>query len=317
MSSAVASPSCLVTRECMEYNGKIIDLRSPSEKLFQGLRLSETERSPEISVDEFRSLVGKKGPEFFVPLNVNSSDLMILASALSLGTIVFANDREIMDFVQEHQTGTTAQIATVGNLLGREALLPIAAGAYFVGAVMKNGKLKKIGLFAVASGLATQIVTEAFKNTFGRTRPNASDSPYDFFNGNKSFFSGHSSAAFSMATVIAEVYKDKPLVPYLAYGAAALTAYARMHDNRHWASDVLIGATAGHLITKILIRTLESSGKMEKSGLIIMPAIDENYAGATVVWTPRQENELECRKSGFKGNDLIRLCLEEAFERSN
>jgi membrane-associated phospholipid phosphatase len=119
-----------------------------------------------------------------------------------------------------------------------------------------------------------------------------------------------------MATVIAEVYKDKPLVPYLAYGAAAVTAYARMHDNRHWASDVLAGAIAGHLITKILIRTLESSGKLNRSGIIIVPTYDEQSAGARVIWTGERKSELDCKKSGFKGNDLIRLCIEEAFTLS-
>jgi membrane-associated phospholipid phosphatase len=314
--SAYASPGCLATNECMEYEGRIIDLRSSAEKLSRGLSLSRSEEVPEITPKEFSTLVGTKGPEYFIPIDVNSSDLMILAGALSLGTVVFANDRELMDFVQDHKTETTAQIATVGNFLGREGQIPLAAGAYFVGAVMKNGKLKKIGLLAVASGLATQIVTEVFKNNFGRTRPNASDSPYDFFTGNKSFFSGHSSAAFSMATVIAEVYKDKPLVPYLAYGAAAVTAYARMHDNRHWASDVLAGAIAGHLITKILIRTLESSGKLNRSGIIIVPTYDEQSAGARVIWTGERKSELDCKKSGFKGNDLIRLCIEEAFTLS-
>ena len=330
--NAWANPSCLADKSCFEYEGKLIDLRSEGKRsldtlnncdpLTQNCYLeSSTASAPELSLKEFKKLVGHERSEYFIP--IEKSDLMIMAGALSLGTIVFSHDREIMDYVQENKTEYSAPITTVGNLLGREAIVPMAAGAYFIGAVMRDGKLKKVGLFTVSAGLATQIVTEVFKKNFQRMRPNASSDPYDFFqDNNNSFFSGHTSGAFSLATVIAEVYKDKPIVPYLAYGAAALTAYARMHDNKHWPSDVLAGAVAGHLITKILIRTLENSEAIGKSGLIVIPDIGKDergstYTGFRVQYTGNHKpTPMQCGKYGLKGSDLISLCLEEAFIRS-
>ena len=325
--NAFAEPSCLVTRECFEHEGKIIDLRSKAgqeldkisdcDPLIENcLSQIQDENLPVLSHKDFKRLTQNDRPELFIPLDLKSSDMMILAGAMSLGIVVFQNDREIMDFVQENKTETLGKARTIGNLLGREAIAPIAAGSYFMGAVLKNGKLKKIGLFTVTAGLATQIVTEAFKKSFNRKRPNASNDPYDFFEENSySFFSGHASGAFSLATVIAEVYKDKPLVPYLAYGAAAITAYARMHDNKHWASDVLAGAVAGHLITKILIRTFEN--KKTSGGLVITPSIGIDSAGVAVQWTPSREKKLQCSKSGLQGRALIESCINEIFEDSD
>lgn len=327
-----AAPPCLSDGSCFEYEGQIIDMRSSAKKALDSLKPCDPLAQdclefysdapvPELSAKEFKHLVGKDGNEYFIP--IKQSDLFLLAGTLSLGTIVFANEREILDYVQEQNNEHTAKVANIGNMLGREAIVPIVAGSYFVGAVLKNDKLKKVGIFTVRAGLATQIVTELFKKSFARKRPNATNDPYEFFEeGHHAFYSGHTSAAFSMATVIAEVYKDKPLVPYLAYGAAALTAYARMHDNKHWATDVLVGAVAGHLVTKIFMRTFDKSGGLDASGLIIMPEYKENERGESsygmrLEYRKRSEpTPLACKDSGLTGKELFTLCLEEAYYRS-
>lgn len=330
--SSFAKPSCLIDKSCIEHNGKIIDLRGEAKRSLDSLMscnplkencidYAASQPMTELSLKEFKKLVGPNGTEHFIPLE--KSDLIKLAGALSLGTIVFAHDREIMDFVQKNKLSYSDEVRTFGNIAGREGILPVAAGAYFMGAVLKNGKLKQVGMFTITTAIATSIVTEVFKKNFTRVRPNGTDDPYEFFTEeNYSFFSGHTSAAFSLATVIAEVYKDKPVIPYLAYGAAALTAYARMYDNKHWPSDVLMGAIAGHLITKILIRTLESADNAGKSGLVVTPEMGKDnrggaYGGFRVAYTGQYQPEpLQCKKSGLTGNDLVSLCLEEAFARS-
>ncbi len=330
----VQAASCLITSQCFEYEGQIIDLRSNGARAFDELSgcdpliddcLSSDyrEMSPIFDTTEFSTLVGQEGSEYFIPLDLQKSDLNLLVGALSLGTILFKNDQEIMDFVQDHRTEKTESVASIANLFGKEAIPPIAAGAYFLGAIMDNGKLKNIGIFTVGAGLATQIVTEAFKKSFQRVRPKTAESPYEFFEeGNNSFFSGHTSAAFSLATVIAHTYKDKPMVPFLAYGAATLTAYARMHDKKHWASDVLIGAVAGHLVTKIIMRTFERNDKLAQSGLSISPYFDTNElgqynSGLTITWQKtKKKPALKCSKLGLEGRDLIRACLAETFHNN-
>jgi len=59
--------------------------------------------------------------------------------------------------------------------------------------------------------------------------------------------------AFSWATVLAEEYKDKPFIGIVSYALAACTAFARVYNNKHWVSDVFVGAVLSHFITKKIV----------------------------------------------------------------
>ncbi len=60
------------------------------------------------------------------------------------------------------------------------------------------------------------------------------------------FPSGHTAAAFSIATVFALEYKDKKAVPIIAYSLASLVAFSRLIEHEHWASDLIPGAVIGY-----------------------------------------------------------------------
>jgi membrane-associated phospholipid phosphatase len=58
----------------------------------------------------------------------------------------------------------------------------------------------------------------------------------------ESFFSGHSAAAFTMATILSAYYAPlRPVVYALAAGCAA----SRIVTEQHWTSDVYIGSVTG------------------------------------------------------------------------
>lgn len=291
-----------------------------SEEERQKIQLHEATQNG-MSAKEFSKLISKnpdpEKPSYFIPLSLSKEELILLAAGTSLGLVVFNQDQELMDFVQEHKTVTADKITTVGNMLGREAIIPIVAGSYFLGVVLKDGKLKQVGLLSVAAGLAAQIVTEGFKVGFSRKRPIADAGPYAFWQeGNKSFFSGHTVGAFSLATVIAETYKDNKIVPYVAYGLATLTAYSRMHDRKHWASDVLAGAIMGHLITKATIRLLKNDSSA--GGFQIYPSYNPETGGIMVnleYSEKEKEAPLKCAKLP-DGREKVTACIEEAIARS-
>ncbi|EQC47735.1 phosphatase PAP2 family protein [Bacteriovorax sp. Seq25_V] len=267
-------------------------------------------------VDQSNDKTGKK---YFIPLGLSNSELLMLAATTSLGLVAFHNDQEIMDYIQDTKTEKTQEIADVANLFGKELIPPIALGSYFLGVVFKDGKMKDVGLITVTAGLATQLVTEGFKKSFDRKRPNQEAGPYKFgYEGNNSFFSGHTSGAFSLATVISEVYKeDHAWVPYVAYGVASMTAYARMHDKKHWATDVLAGAVVGHLVTKIVYRMHKNDDS--NGGFIIIPSYDFETGTYMInfAYSPkRPSSPLKCAKMP-DGKEKIAACIQEAWERSN
>ena len=89
--------------------------------------------------------------------------------------------------------------------------------------------LSVVGSQAIIGG-----TTELTKIWVKRTRPNG--------NGTKSFFSGHTSSAFAGAS--ASCYLDKNYC-ISGYTLAAAVGYLRIAADRHWASDVIVGAVVG------------------------------------------------------------------------
>ncbi len=91
----------------------------------------------------------------------------------------------------------------------------------------------------------------------GRHRPSKGN-PADTFDGpstsNKSFPSGHTSTAFAIATVVASEYEYVPFVVPISYGIATMTGFSRMNDNKHWVSDVVLGAALGYFTSKTILR---------------------------------------------------------------
>lgn len=83
----------------------------------------------------------------------------------------------------------------------------------------------------------------------GRSRPYGDNTPWDFnglqwSNEFQSFPSGKTVVAFAMSTVLAERI-DQLWARVLFYGMASMTAFARVHNNQHWTSDVFAGAAFG------------------------------------------------------------------------
>lgn len=224
----------------------------------------------------------------FIPLELTNEELITLAAATSLGIVAFANDQQISDTVQRNNSVVANKITSVGNFIGETSFAYIAAGSYFLGVVMKDNKMKQVGLFIIGAEIAQSIVTTSVKNLVQRSRPSDNNGPYELENGKKSFWSGHTATSFTLATVISEMYKEEyPIVPYVAYGLAALTAYARVRGNNHWASDVLAGAVAGHLVAKLAMSYFNNDNN--RSGITISPELDPNGDGFRIYlsWTPK------------------------------
>ena len=71
--------------------------------------------------------------------------------------------------------------------------------------------------------------------------------------GTYGFPSGHSIAAFSVATVVARRYGNHRWVPYAAYGMAALVGFSRLSLLSHFVSDVFMGGALGYSIGRFTV----------------------------------------------------------------
>jgi membrane-associated PAP2 superfamily phosphatase len=138
------------------------------------------------------------------------------------------------------------------------------ASLYLAGLLRKDSKMKRTALLSGEAVADAEIVTTFLKDATRRVRPanisthgNFSDSWFESggspIRGNGSFPSGHTIAAFSIATVVARRYANHRWVPYAAYGAAALVGFSRLTLSAHFTSDVFIGGALGYSISRFAV----------------------------------------------------------------
>jgi len=121
-----------------------------------------------------------------------------------------------------------------------------AATAYGLNALGIKGKhnFRDRSLIYLMSNLFMGGIVYSVKNISHELRPDASD----YY----SFPSGHTAASFVGAEFLRQEYKDvSPWYGVAGYAMATTTAYLRMHNNKHWFSDVVAGAGVGIASTKL------------------------------------------------------------------
>lgn len=138
----------------------------------------------------------------------------------------------------------------------------IGLSMFGVGRLLNNDRLAAVGLHGTEALLLGAAAGTVMKDFFGRARPfvdTTGPNPDDWQLGRgwkrggfyQSFPSGHTAAAFAAAgAVTAETSAYWPAATYfligpLMYGGATVVGLSRMYNNRHWASDVIMGAAIG------------------------------------------------------------------------
>lgn len=180
-------------------------------------------------------------------------------TAVAAGLILAATlvaDQGLRGQVQEYRGSTSNAVADLGNAFGDPLyVLPVLGAGALAGHLAGNTGMSRTALRAAAAMAIAGGVTTAAKFAVGRSRPTGKGDADDFrpFSGWTSFPSGHTASAFAVATVFAAETRD-PWADAALYGAATLTAFARLNDDRHWASDVFVGALVGHLSARWLAR---------------------------------------------------------------
>jgi len=147
-------------------------------------------------------------------------------------------------------TALLERFAALGNAYGSpQYVLPALGLGYLGSQVFGSPALSRAALHAGEAAALAAGITGVLKLAIGRVRPSDGGDVDRFqpLSGHASFPSGHVTLTFAIATSLARETSDRWSNAAL-YGADTLTAFARINDDRHWASDALAGALIGHLV---------------------------------------------------------------------
>ena len=142
------------------------------------------------------------------------------------------------------------------NAMGAPGALVASAALYGAGRLAHSPLLTGVGLHAGEAVVIAGATTSLLKIVAGRARPYASTgnsmayTPGRVAGGHTSLPSGHTTVAFAFAAATSAELATRShraawIVGPLLYGAATMVGGARMYDDRHWASDVVLGAGIG------------------------------------------------------------------------
>ncbi|MDQ3191625.1 MAG: phosphatase PAP2 family protein [Bacteroidota bacterium] len=229
------------------------------------------DNSPRLSKQYFKSGFTDIKDIAIAPISMTKTQWLTFWAVAGTGYFIYTQDLKIQQFSQLKRGSTSDAISKYGlEPLGSGFYTVALIGAFYLhGTLAKNDRTKRVALL----GAKTLVVIAPFivlsKAAFYRDRPYYSENPdpgnwqgigvglnsnsnLKDFNFDTSFPSGHTTAAFALATIIASEYKDKPLIPIVAYSLATLTGISRIHDNKHWGSDVFAGAIFGYALAKVI-----------------------------------------------------------------
>ncbi len=174
-------------------------------------------------------------------------------------------------------SGGADKFGEVGDAIGgpkvQISITGLALGAGFISG---NKKLQHFGLDNLQAQLFTGGITFLVKELFQRARPETGLDNYAWNGpfkggGNYSFFSGHTSLAFSTATMVFLHSDRKWWVGLLSYSIATGVAVSRMQQQKHWSSDVVAGAIVGTVVSGFVYRMQEKRRTTKRSDLKILP----------------------------------------------
>ena len=205
------------------------------------------------------------------PFRMNKKQTIHLGEFAIITTVLLFNDGQINKFAYSlcsNNSFARKSSPVITQFGGKYSFCFL--GAYGLFSIIGKDKRAQVTTLLATQALITSGVwTQIGKLVTGRERPGVSSSSsndpvadwygfkhtIDYYKDYKkmpgssyySFPSGHTSTVFSIATVFAKMYCDKPAIPIIAYSTATLVGLSRITEHAHWMSDVFVGAALGYL----------------------------------------------------------------------
>ena len=187
------------------------------------------------------------------PREWEGRDWLASGGVLVCAAAVYGEDGHIREAAQRARTDFSEDLAEFSKPFGGEWVVCGLGLTYALAWACDDARLKEATLLGLESFALSGAFATGLKWLTGRRRPDDETGPDEFVGptlyGPLAMPSGHTAVAFAVATSFALEYEN-PWVSGLAYALAGLVGWSRVHDDAHWASDVLVGAVLGVLTAK-------------------------------------------------------------------
>lgn len=194
---------------------------------------SEAKKPPTPPHTGVRALLAGVADDFKHLPNVPNLEVAAIGGAAALSVHPLDDDVNVK-LRGDHDTATP--IFAAGKFIGQTAVqVGAALGTYAYGRLREQPKVSHLGMDLLRAQILDGALTAGLKLATARERPDGSN--------RRSFPSGHASVTFATATVIERHLGWK--YSALGYAIASYVAASRLHDNRHYLSDVAFGAAVG------------------------------------------------------------------------
>ncbi len=222
------------------------------------------------------SLLGNFAEQASAPFHFKGKQWLITGASIGITAVLihFDNDIDVWARVQKQKHEWVNLSSPVITNFGSAYGISTVAAVGLISAAFNNQKGVETSLLATQALITSGVWVQLIKHLTGREDPSASyiyskipggqwwgpfsqyDQDLTVFKSVSSFDafpSGHTAAAFSMATVFATQYSDYKAIPVICYTAATLVGISRLTEHAHWASDVFVGGLIGYVCGKQVV----------------------------------------------------------------
>jgi membrane-associated phospholipid phosphatase len=243
---------------------------------------------PKIVFTDLKHGVGDLLSVWASPFRGDTKDYVTAGLALGGVALVALTDQGIGDFIHDNQESVPVEFASPwregnffhGRELGNAKYIGWAAmGGFAVGVIARNQDIRDAALGCGLSDRAGGIPRGYIYKLVSRERPLVVVDDTVEFQGDaydvkvpgeetwydNSFFGGHSANAMACASFINHRF-DLGVAEPVIYALAGGVGLGRMADERHWASDTVIGTLLGFAIGKYVAERQLARARSRNSG---------------------------------------------------
>jgi membrane-associated phospholipid phosphatase len=234
------------------------------------------------------------------PFKFTGRDWIITGASVGITATLlhFDNDIDKWARVQKQEHGWVNKSSPVITQFGTTYGTITVASIGLLSAVFKKQKGVQTSLLATQALITSAAWVQLIKHFTGREDPSASyiysklpggkwwgpfaqydqDLPvYKSVSSFDAFPSGHTAAAFSIATVFASQYSNTKAIPVISYTMATLVGISRLTEHQHWASDIFVGGLLGYVCGKQVVSHYNNTHKNPDTLLLSKSKINPEF----------------------------------------